>query len=332
MRRDIEKSAGAPHLRGFRRCGPVAFSLIFLAVVISARGQSPPATPTLQERLGYSPTARLLIIHADDLGMAHSVNRATLEALEKGWVTSASVMVPCPWFPEVARWAKAHPQADLGIHLTLDSEWTSFRWRPISGAEQVPSLLDADGYLPLDPELLHGALPEIEREVRAQIERARALGLAITHLDSHMLALTSKPDYFRLYLQLSHDYKVPIRLAREGESKAEPFLKLSNDDLVLDRVISMDPGISKGDWATWYENALAALLPGVYELVVHLAYDDAEMQGATADHPDWGAAWRQSDFDMVRSPEFAKFLHDHNFTLVSWRDLSTRLQNSSKTK
>src|SRR5438874_3280374 len=119
-------------------------------------------TPALQQKLGYPASAKLLIIHADDLGMARSVNRATLEALEKGWVTSASVMVPCPWFPEVVRWAKAHPHADLGIHLTLDSEWTSFRWAPISGPSQVPSLLDSDGYLPLDPELLHGTLPEIE--------------------------------------------------------------------------------------------------------------------------------------------------------------------------
>ena len=306
-----------------------SIALASLVLFASAAAQTSPASPTLQEKFGYPPTAKLLIIHADDLGMAHSVNRATLEALEKGWVTSASVMVPCPWFPEVARWAKAHPQADLGIHLTLDSEWTSFRWAPISGPSQVPSLLDSDGYLPIDPELLHGTLPEIEREARAQIERARSFGIPITHLDSHMLALTSKPDYFRLYLQLGHDYKVPIRLAREGESKAEPFLNLSPDDLVLDRIISMDPGVSKADWAKWYENALAALPPGVYEMIVHLAYDDPEMQGATADHPDWGAAWRQSDFDMVRSPEFAQFLRQHNFTLVSWRDLSQALSKNA---
>src|SRR5271163_5369108 len=112
--------------------------------------QQPVPEKTVQERLGYPASARLLVIHADDLGMAHSVNRAIFEAFENHWITSASILVPCPWFPEVVTWAKAHPDADLGIHLDLNSEWTSFRWRPISAADRVPSLLDADGYFPLE--------------------------------------------------------------------------------------------------------------------------------------------------------------------------------------
>src|SRR5208337_2021434 len=105
---------------------------------------------TVQERLGYPASARLLVIHADDLGMNHSVNRAIFEAFEKGWITSASILVPCPWFPEVARWAKDHPTSDLGIHLALTSEWTDLRWGPVSGASKVLSLVDAQGYFPLD--------------------------------------------------------------------------------------------------------------------------------------------------------------------------------------
>src|SRR2546421_5876991 len=172
-----------------RTNGMSAWILVgFISMLPAAFAQTAAGARTLQEKLGYPRTAKLLIIHADDLGMAHSVNQATFEALEKGWVTSASVMVPTPWFPEVVRWAKAHPEADLGIHLTLDSEWTGFRWGPVAPADQVGSLLDAAGYLPLDPELLHGKLPEVERELHAQIERARASGIQPTHFDSHMLA------------------------------------------------------------------------------------------------------------------------------------------------
>src|SRR5207249_10271849 len=121
---------------------------IALAVLLLA-GPSASQSPTVQERLGHPASARLIVIHADDLGMSHSVNRATFEALEKGWVTSSSILVPCPWFPEVARWAQAHPDADLGIHLALNSEWTAFRWGPVSPVSKVQSLLDDQGYLPM---------------------------------------------------------------------------------------------------------------------------------------------------------------------------------------
>ena len=141
---------------------------IVAALTISAVGPTGQA-PTLQERLGHPADARLLIIHADDLGMSHSVNRATFEAFENGWITSASILVPCPWFPEAARWARGHPDADLGIHLALNSEWTGFRWGPLSPRDQVASLLDRDGYFPLlETDVVARARPpDIERELRA---------------------------------------------------------------------------------------------------------------------------------------------------------------------
>src|SRR5882757_8739077 len=143
--------------------------------------QTPPSK-TVQELLGYPATARLLVIHADDLGMNHSVNRATFEALEKHWITSSSILVPCPWFPEVARFAKTHPDADLGIHLALNSEWTDFRWGPVSSRDKIPSLLDKEGYFPLlETDVGSHAKPkEAESELRAQIEKAQSAGIPIS--------------------------------------------------------------------------------------------------------------------------------------------------------
>src|SRR6202162_1180655 len=162
------------------------FLLLFFFICVSLVCASCPVlaqnvAPTAQQRLGYPASARLLVIHADDLGMNHSVNRATFEALENGWITSASILVPCPWFPEVARWAKQHPDADLGIHLALNSEWTTLRWGPVSPKDKVPSLLDAEGYLPLDPPAVAqtAKLSEVESELRAQVDRAQSAGIPL---------------------------------------------------------------------------------------------------------------------------------------------------------
>ena len=305
--------------------------LVSLAAVFSVVMSAPGQTRTLQERLGHPADARVLVIHADDLGMSHSVNRATFEALENGWVTSASILVPCPWFPEVARWARAHPQADLGIHLAVNSEWTGFRWAPISTRDAVSSLLDPDGYFPLvETDVVARAKPaEIERELRAQIDKARKAGITLTHLDSHMATLFRKREFFDVFRALGHSYKLPVLLerlgSRGGEASAPDVTQSEADSIareaLLDRVVSINPGVSKEDWPAAYEKLLAPLPPGVYQLIVHLGYDDEEMRGATFDHPDWGAAWRQNDLDLVKSDRFRKFLRDQRFVLAGWKDL-----------
>jgi predicted glycoside hydrolase/deacetylase ChbG (UPF0249 family) len=299
--------------------GRPAFAAVFglaacAAAVTMARAQAP--APGIPERLGYPAGTRLLVLHADDLGMAHSVNRATFEALEKRWISSSSILVPCPWFPEVARWARAHPEADLGVHLALNSEWTSLRWRPLSAPADVPSLVDEDGYFPLvETTVAAKAKPaEVARELRAQVDRARAAGIGLTHLDSHMGALFQTPPLLAVYGDLGASYGLPLLLQRSGEG--------GRDDALVDRVLALEPGVPASGWLAAYQKLLSPLPPGAYELIVHLAYDDEEMRGATSDHPDWGAAWRQSDFDLVKSAAFRDFLKASGFTLVRWRDLT----------
>ena len=294
-------------------------------LVAAASAQS---GPTVQERLGYQANARLLIVHADDLGMSHSVNRAIFEAMENGWVTSASIMVPCPWFPEVARFAKAHPDYDFGIHQVVNADWNDYRWGPVSSPDKVPSLLDAQGYLPLTtPEVVKNAkIPEVETELRAQIDRARAMGIPLSHLDTHMGTLLASGDLFNAYLHMGHIYGLPVLLERVVPPEMPAGIHTpAPDEVLLDQVLEIMPGVDAKDWVNFYKKSLSSLKPGVYQLIVHLSYGDEEIRGYTWDHPDWGADWRQHDFDMVKSPEFRQFLKDQGFILVRWKDLSKAL-------
>ena len=306
---------------------------LLLALLFACLTQSLAQTSeskTLQERLGYPISARLLVIHADDLGMDHSVNRATLEALEQGWITSASILVPCPWFPEVARWVKQHPNADLGIHLALTSEWTDLRWGPVSGAGRVPSLVDAHGYLPLDtPDVARNAkTPDVEYELRSQIDRAKNAGIPLTHLDMHMAGMVSSAELFGVYRKLRDEYKLPILLEPSGTHGLPAGISVTAEEATVLRVVTMEPGVAPNnkDWLDWYKKQLAPLPPGAYQLIVHLAYDDEEMRGATWDHPDWGTAWRQRDLDVVKSAEFRQFIKEQGFVLVTWKDLAKARQ------
>jgi predicted glycoside hydrolase/deacetylase ChbG (UPF0249 family) len=287
----------------------------------------PNRTPqTVQERLGHPRGARLLVIHADDIGMAHSVNRASFAAFRNGWITSGSILVPCPWFPELPAFAKAQPEADLGIHLALNSEWTTFRWGPLLGSEAVPSLLDEQGYFPLvqAPIATRAKLDEVERELRAQIQRARNAGIRLTHLDTHMGTLGFSPGLFRVYQKLGREFGLPILQERRRTAETVK-VEVPEDEALIDQVLAMENNVGRAEWRPTYEKMLAPLPAGVYELIVHLAHDDEEMQGATADHPDYGAGWRQNDFDLVSSEPFRRFLKDQGFVLVTWKDLARAL-------
>ena len=300
----------------------LAVAVLAFLPFVEVRSQEP--TKTIAERLGYPRDAKLLIVHADDLGMTHSVNAATIKAFETGLVNSGSIMVPCPWLSEIAAFARANPQADLGLHLTLTSEWTSFRWGPVSSRDKVSSLLDKDGYFRLtESDAAAQADPkQVEMEITAQIERARALGIQPTHLDSHMGTLYQNKALFEVFLRVARSQKLPVRVAKTWFGRTD-FLPstLTADDVYIDRILDINQTVAPQDWATFYSDALRKLEPGVTEVVIHLAYDDAEMRAATVNHPDWGAAWRQRDFEFFTSDTFRKILQENNIKLITWREI-----------
>ena len=285
-------------------------------------------TKSIAERLGYPANSKLLIIHADDLAVAHSQDAATFDALDKGAATSASIMVPCPWLTEVADYAKAHPDADLGLHLTLSAEWKSYRWGPVESKDKVPSLLDPAGYLwpEVEPAVRSIKPDEAEREIRAQIEHAVSAGIRPTHLDSHMGVLFAKPELFAVYVKVAHDYKLPFLALRGPQAPPALLSMLTEKDVILDSLVMADPSVNPANWNAFYTNAIKNLKPGLTEIIVHLAYDDAEFQAVAVDHPDYGSAWRQRDYDVVTSPEFKNALDENHVILIHWKDLKKLVQ------
>jgi chitin disaccharide deacetylase len=183
------------------------------------------------------------------------------------------------------------------------------------------------GYMALDEDaVVARAKPaEIDRELRAQVDFAKAAGVHITHLDSHMATLFHTKEFFDVYRKIGADYGLPVLLERLGPRGGErsAWETGAAAAALVDRVISINPGVSAADWETAYEKMLAPLPPGVYQLIVHLGYDDDEMRGATADHPNWGAAWRQQDLETVKSAKFQAFLKDQRFIPIRWSRLAT---------
>jgi hypothetical protein len=285
------------------------------------------ARQPLQVRLGYPRDAKLLILNADDLAVAHSEDVASFAALDQKLITSATVMVPCPWFTEVAAYAKAHPEADLGLHLTLTAEWETYRWGPIAARALVPSLVGPGGNFYASTEELakHAKLDEVETEIRAQIERAKAMGLEPTHLDAHMHALYVTPELFGVFLKIAREYKLPIRMARNDQPFQSLLPLMASGDAIPDAIFSPGEDVPSSGWTDYYVNLIKNLQPGVTEIFVHLAHDDAETQAIMVNHPDWGAAWRRREVDAVSSPEFRKALKDNHVILIGWHDIKKLL-------
>jgi hypothetical protein len=285
---------------------------------------------TLAARLGYPPGTKLLIVHADDLGETHAVDAAAIKALEGGTINSASLMVPCPWFPEMADYAKSHPDADFGLHLTLTAERVYYRWSPVAPGDKVQTLVDANGYFrhdwepnePIDAKKIDAK--EVEIELRAQIERALAMGVRPTHLDSHQYRLImSGKELFDVMLRVAHDYKLPVFVNRDWFAD-HPYLRtsLGPNDIVLDHTVTIEPEVPPEKWAEFYLTALKNLKPGVTEFVIHPGFDDEELRAATRERSTWGAAWRQRDYDFFTSDQFRQVLAQQNIKLITWRELA----------
>src|SRR5258707_14933187 len=279
-------------------------------------------TKSTAERLGYAADARVLILNADDFGMCHDQNEGVIRGLQEGLFTSSTILVTCPWFEEAAEFARNKPGADLGVHLTLTAEWDSYKWGPISGRHAVPSLVDERGYLwqTVAQVYEHAHLDEAEAELRAQIEKALAARIDVTHLDSHMGTLQLRADYHEIYARLAAEYRPPIRLASRRRMGTEGMSAIL-DQLDAAGVVAPDHlvfyGPSKVDETeSYWTNLLHTLKLGVTEILCHPAIARDELTSCARD-----AMQREADFRYFTSDKTRELITAEGVKMTGFRKL-----------
>ena len=273
------------------------------------------AEVNLAQRLGYPADAKLVIINADDLGSCHSANVGVYECLATGTVTSATLMVPCPWAREAS---SRYRGEDVGVHLTVNAEYELYRWGPITHA---PSLLGGDGGFPRTVEDVwdHADLDEVRRECRAQIERAILWGFDVSHLDAHMGTLQLRPEFFDVYLELALDFGLPLRMTSPNVDRYVGFparaVAADAGAVFPDHLRTVPGGVGT---RPVLEKDLKTLRPGVTEFYLHPAVDSAELQSLATD--DWAA--RVDDYDIICKEDWVRrSLDQAGATLIGYRAL-----------
>jgi predicted glycoside hydrolase/deacetylase ChbG (UPF0249 family) len=285
-------------------------------------------------RMGYGPDDRVLILHIDDMGFCHAANAASLACLTEGSATCASILVNGPWFQEAVQMAKANPQLDLGVHLTLTAEYPTYRWPALSSRDPETGLLDADGYLWATREdaVRKVSVAAAEGEMRAQIDGALAAGIDVTHIDTHMGSVVH-PKFLGSYLRLAHEYGVPAFLPRitrdrlqalgEGDM-ADEFLQVlamidtdqvpTLDDIIIETLV---PKTSKHDF---YRDLIKGVQPGLTHLLFHPAVAGAELEAIADTH-----ASRHADYEAFLDRSLRDFAESLGIHLVGYRDLKAHL-------
>lgn len=323
----------------------VFFWFLFMFIFFSVNAQD----STYAEKLGFPKSVRVLILHVDDAGMSYSSNMGVEKVFKRGVANSTSVMMPCPWVPQIVRYIKEHPGIDAGLHLTLTSEWEDYRWPPLAGGAAVPGLIDSTGSLWTDVNdvVKHASAIEVDKEIRAQLARAEKMGFHPTHFDSHMGTLFASPAFMEKYIQLGIENQIPIVFPGGHNTAIQDETKLSDAVIrqfqqqgkliwnaglpVLDDLHNysydwkIPPGMPTDDahlrkWrVALYEKTLMKLKPGVTMVIMHCT-DPSPIFSKITESGDI----RKADMLAMLDSGFKKFLQDNGFILTTWRELMQR--------
>lgn len=330
---------------GFRVFVSLFLSLIFImnvsgnAVLDHSKsdGQLPAGKLTNAEKLGFPKGKTILLLHSDDAGMCEEANLAVQAYSLKNHIQSAAVMMPCPYAEEIVEWAKSHPRADIGVHLTLTSEWKNYRWGPVSDAEKVPGLIDGEGKLWRSvPEVVTNATAkEVEIEIRAQIDKMISMGYKPSHIDTHMGTLYASPDYVKVFLKAAEDYNIPANAIDVSDPDVLAFYKKAGypitDEVVgmlaeytlpkLDNFGSVPDGKNYQDKKDNFFNLVKSLKPGLTEIIFHPSIETENLKSITG-------SWQQRvwEAEMFSDPEVLEFFKTNDIQLTTWTEIMERFE------
>jgi predicted glycoside hydrolase/deacetylase ChbG (UPF0249 family) len=283
--------------------------------------------------LGFGDGDRVAIVHADDLGMCQSTLTAFADLMEAGLVSSAAVMVPCPWFPEAAAYCRAHPELDVGVHLTLTCEWDSYRWGPVFTRDPASGLLDEEGYMHRTSQAVwaHASVPAVEAESGTQLDRALAAGLDVTHVDTHMATL-AHPRFVEGYAGLALDRGLPMAMLRPDGAAArargvEPRLArqlarrlAAARAPVFDAVAGL-PLDDPRDRVAQARRLFDTVRPGLSLVILHAACDTPELRAIASDWPS-----RVADYEAFTSRELRDHVRSSGVQVIGYRALRDEMR------
>jgi len=316
--------------------------IIFMSTILTScvQKQESSEPATWAEKLGFPAGKKVIILHADDAGMCEEANIATSHMLENNHIQSAAVMVPCPNADNFIQWAIDQPQIDVGLHLTLTSEWKKHRWGPVSDPDSVPGLVDPEGMLWRSvPQVLeHASVAEVDKEIRAQIERSIALGYQPDHIDTHMGTLYGHPDYIKVLFNVAEEYGIPAIAIDLSDSLVVDMLRKAGYP-IDDKIIGMadEYTLPKLDNITWaphgetyeekietFKTLIRSLSPGLTEIVLHPSVETENLKAITN-------SWQQRvwEAEMFSDPELVSFFEEEGIIFTNWKELMERF---SKTK
>lgn len=306
-------------------------------LLIAALAAASARAETWAERLGWPAGSRVLMLHADDVGMCYEANAATKDYLSKNQIQSGALMVPCPWYREMAEWYRDNPDHDLGLHLALTSEWRTYRWGPVADRALVKGLIDGEGYMPRSVVgvVLSARPEEVETELRAQIEKALRSGPRPGHIDTHMGTLYARPDYTKVYLKLAEEYRIPAMVVEQSPEVVEKFRKQGyplSDAMIevindyklpkLDDFHAAPEGKTYAEKCDNFYNLVRSFRPGVNEVIFHPSVETECLKKITN-------SWQQRVWEaqMFADPVVQKFLEREGVQFTNWKEIMRRFDD-----